>query len=263
MQWESPWGVGFPGWHLECSAMAMKYLGETIDIHTGGIDHIPVHHTNEIAQSEAATGKPFVKYWLHCAFLLVEGEKMSKSLGNIFTLDYLASKGHDPLSFRYLLLTSHYRSLMNFTWKSLGGAGTALASLRGHISGWPDGGKVDEESVANFLERINNDVDSPRALAYIWEEIIGSKKLSPDVKKATLLDLDHVLGLNLTAAESEYTPTEEISPEVQTLLSERNRLRAQKQWDEADRVRQRIASLGYVIEDTSSGVRLKENRDRH
>jgi len=260
MQWESLWGVGFPGWHLECSAMAMKYLGETIDIHTGGIDHIPVHHTNEIAQSEAATGKSFVNYWLHCAFLLIEGEKMSKSLGNIFTLDDLVAKEHDPLAFRYLLLTSHYRSLMNFTWGSLRGAETALATLRSYLGEWPDGGEAEEDLVRSFRERINDDLDTPRAIAHIWESVIDSKQLSPNVKKATILDFDRVLGLNLSTARTEYVADGDVPLEIRTLLNKRDRLRVEKQWAEADQVRQRIASLGYLIEDTTFGVRLKRNQ---
>lgn len=263
MEWGSPWGVGFPGWHVECSAMAMQYLGETLDIHTGGIDHIPVHHTNEIAQSEAATGKPFVHYWLHCAFLQVEGQKMSKSLGNIFTLNDLAEKGYDPLAFRYLLLTSHYRSQMNFTWAALNGAAKALDTLRTHIAEWPISGKADESLVGEFRKHLNNDVDTPRALAHVWEKIIPSDRYSAATKKATLLEYDRILGLRLTTLPKSavVAASEEIPASVRSLLTEREDLRKRSQWKEADNVRQKIADAGYVIEDTRNGIRLKKKAD--
>jgi cysteinyl-tRNA synthetase len=257
MEWDNPWGVGFPGWHVECSAMAMRYLGETFDIHTGGIDHIPVHHTNEIAQSEAATGKPFVRYWLHCAFLRVEGKKMSKSLGNTHTIDDIARRGYDPIAFRYLLLTGHYRSVMNFTWEALNAAEKALVTLRTRVGEWPAGGEIPDQLADEFWKLINNDLNTPRALAYIWEEIIHSrsKKFATAEKKAALLNFDQVLGLNLATPQSKFVSLDELPLEVRAMITERERLRSEKRWTEADEIRHKIIALGYAIEDTPSGTR--------
>lgn len=260
MEWASPWGIGFPGWHIECSAIAMRHLGETIDIHTGGVDHIPVHHTNEIAQSEAATGKQFVRYWLHCAFLKVEGQKMSKSLGNVFTLNDLTSRGYDPLAFRYLLLTSRYRSRMNFTWKALEGAGKTLGSLRSYVTEWPPGGEIDHRMAQEFRRRINNDIDTPRAIAHIWENIVKSKGHSPATKRATLLDCDRILGLQLVEGSPKEDGVTEIPDLVRTLVEQREELRTKKRWSEADKVRDKIIAEGYLVEDTASGPSLKKEK---
>lgn len=256
MEWQSPWGVGFPGWHIECSAMAMKYLGETVDIHTGGVDHIPVHHTNEIAQSEATTGKQFARYWMHCAFLLVEGQKMSKSLGNAFTLQDIAERGYDPMMFRYLLLTAHYRSSLNFTWKSIEAISKAVTSLRSAIAEWPNGGEADTSMVNEFKSRINDDLNTPRCIALLWEVVNG--ELSPSAKKATLLDFDKVLGLRLAESVSGRDNFEEIPSGVQHLLEERRRLRDEGDWAGADRLRENIRALGYVVEDTAKGAQIKK-----
>ena len=257
MEWQSPWGIGFPGWHIECSAMSMKYLGETIDIHTGGIDHIPVHHTNEIAQSEAATGKQFVRYWLHCAFLLVDGQKMSKSLGNLFTLDDLMARGYDPMVFRYLLHTVHYRKQINFTWESLAAAKSALNSLRTALAEWPDGGLADATVVSEFHSRINDDLDMPTAVALLWEVTKGG--LPSEVKKATLIEFDKVLGLQFVHSKSDRININEVPAEVQTLLKEREQARNQKNWSESDRLRDMIRSLGYVVEDARDGIQIKRS----
>ncbi|MDP2703899.1 MAG: cysteine--tRNA ligase [bacterium] len=261
MEWDNPWGVGFPGWHVECSAMAMRYLGETFDIHTGGIDHIPIHHTNEIAQSEAATGKPFVRYWLHCAFIRVEGKKMSKSLGNTYTIDDIVKKGYDPLAFRYLLLTGHYRSGMNFTWEALNAAEKALAALRTHVGEWPDGSKAPDKLVGEFQKLISDDLDTPGVLAYIWEQIIHpkSKEFTDAEKKAALLDFDQVLGLNLATLQSKSVSLDELPPEVRVMIAEREQLRSEKRWMEADEIRRKIVALGYTVEDTPSGTRRGRN----
>jgi cysteinyl-tRNA synthetase len=257
MEWQSPWGIGFPGWHIECSAMSMKYLGETIDIHTGGIDHIPVHHTNEIAQSEAATGKQFVRYWLHCAFLLVDGQKMSKSLGNLFTLDDLMARGYDPMIFRYLLHTVHYRKQINFTWESLAAAKSALSSLRTALAEWPDGGLADASMVGEFHNRINDDLDMPTAVALLWEVTKGD--LPSEVKKATLIEFDKVLGLQFVHSKSGRININEVPAEVQTLLKDREQARNQKNWSESDRLRDKIRSLGYVVEDARDGIQIKRS----
>jgi len=257
MEWESPWGVGFPGWHIECSAMAMHYLGPTLDIHTGGIDHIPIHHTNEIAQSEAATGKQFVRYWLHSNFLLVEGQKMSKSLGNVFTLQDLISRGYEPLAFRYLLLTSHYRSEMNFTWEALKAAQTALNSLRSHIAHWPGGGEINASFQKEFRNRINDDLNTPRGIALLWD--IVRSHATPAEKKATILDFDRVFGLGLKEWELKQID-EEIPSQIQALVLKREELRREKRWAEADNIRQEILALGYYVDDTPEGPRLKKVR---
>jgi cysteinyl-tRNA synthetase len=261
MEWESSWGTGFPGWHIECSAMAMKYLGETLDIHTGGIDHIPVHHTNEIAQSESATGKKFVNYWLHCAFLKVEGKKMSKSLGNIFTIDDIIAKGFDPLSFRYLLLTASYRAEMNFTWDSLKGAKNALNSIKDFLVSCKDNGKVDDKLVSEFQKCVNDDLDTPKAIAHIWKNIISSKKYSPETKKATIIECDKVLGLsfkNCVFDESKKTDSEKIPQEILSLLAQRENFRKEKKWEESDVIRKKIEASGFVVEDTPDGAKIKK-----
>jgi cysteinyl-tRNA synthetase len=238
MEWESPWGIGFPGWHIECSAMSMKALGESFDIHTGGIDHINIHHTNEIAQSEAATGRRFVNYWVHHNFLVVEGEKMSKSLGNFITVQDVVEKGYDPLSLRYLYLQTHYRQEMNFTWDSLESAAKALNKLRNQYLNLPQG-KLDNVLVSKFLEACNEDLNMPKALAVIWENI-------EMLNKTTLVSLDEILGFEL----SSYKKSEvELPVEVKNLLAQRENLRKEKKFELADKIRDEIIKMGYKVED--------------
>ncbi|MFA1571862.1 cysteine--tRNA ligase [Vibrio tasmaniensis 1F-187] len=198
MEWTSPWGNGFPGWHIECSAMAEKYLGETFDIHIGGEDHIPIHHTNEIAQCQAKNGHVQANFWLHGYFLNINNEKISKS-GSTLRLESLIDKGYDPLAYRYLTLTSHYRSQLSFTWEGLNGAQKALRRLRKKITDMPDGGNVDNQFKAEFLARINRDLNMPQALALLWE--VTDSSIEPANKKATLLYFDQVFGLNLDKVE--------------------------------------------------------------
>lgn len=251
MEWQSPWGIGFPGWHIECSAMAMKYLGETIDIHTGGIDHIPVHHTNEIAQSESATGKQFARYWMHVAFLTVEGKKMSKSLGNFATIEDIVKRGHDPLGFRYMALTSHYRAGLNFTWEGLAGVQKALGGLREKISKW-DGSNAEPSAglLEEFKNRVNNDINTPQAIALMWD-VVNDKSLPDGIKKATILEFDKVLGLGL-----DNKVVAEIPAEIVALAKQRDEFRKAKQWEKSDQIRQEILSKGYELEDTSNGPRV-------
>jgi len=257
MEWESPWGVGFPGWHIECSAMAMKYLGETIDIHTGGVDHIPIHHTNEIAQCEAATGKQFVRYWLHVAFLTIEGERMGKSEKNFITLQNIIDKGYDPLALRYLLLTAHYRSKLNFTWKSLRGAQEALFTLRERIDEWQESEiNPNEKLIEEFKKRVNDDLGTPQAIAFLWE--IVNMRLPEETKKVTFFELDKVLGLRLKEVKSRILTT--FPSEIKGLIQERERLRKEKKWREADKIRIELYSRGYEIEDTPKGPRIKKAR---
>lgn len=262
MHWNSPWGDGFPGWHIECSAMSMKYLGEQFDIHTGGEDHIPIHHPNEVAQSEAATERsPFVRYWVHYAFLQVDGKKMSKSLGNMFTIHDVEEKGYDPMSLRYLYLTSHYKDPLNFTWKSLSGSQSALKNLRKQVYAAKtqtdrtalsvEKDKKREEYSKLFLEALNDDLNTAKALAVLWE-VMKSNIPSEDKYDFALL-ADEVLGLNLGS----YIPENiEVPKEVEKLLDERNRLRSEGQYEEADNVRNKIAEAGFLIEDTKDGARL-------
>ena len=194
--WESPWGKGFPGWHIECSAMIRAILGDEIDIHTGGIEHIPVHHNNEIAQSESTTGKPLARYWLHRAHLQIGGEKIAKSEGNVVYLSEIIEKGFSPLAFRYFLLNSTYRTTTNFTWEGLEGAVNALKKLQDLSSKIQDLRIVHEGYKKQFIEKLENDLNTPQALAVLWT-LVKDKGVSPADKHATLLDFDKVLGLGL------------------------------------------------------------------
>ncbi len=254
LRWPSPWGEGFPGWHIECSAMSMLYLGDTLDIHTGGIDHIPVHHTNEIAQSEGATGRRFVRFWVHHDFLLVDGEKMSKSKKNFYTIDDITKRGFDPLALRYLFLTSHYRDKLNFTWESLQAAQNALNNLREEVRNWDMGDKVDDGFWQKFLEAANNDLGTPQALAFMWEMIKSC--LPSNLKAATLLQMDKILGLELDKCVAQKL---QIPEEVSKLVKEREEARGERDFTRSDELRKEIEKLGFEIEDTSSGPRVKKS----
>jgi cysteinyl-tRNA synthetase len=265
MEWDSPWGKGFPGWHIECSAMALTYLGETIDIHTGGIDHIPVHHTNEIAQSEAATGKRFANYWLHANFLLVNGTKISKSLGNGFTLDDLREKGFAPRDFRMFVLQSQYRTESNFTWENLAGAQArlkhwqAIACLRHQMHetlATTDGEETDLTLAAKqaALEAISTDLNSPRALT-VYERVFDSIEQAAPVSTdrehfvALLEHIDDLLGLELLPS------TPDIDDAAKQLILERTRAREDKDWQRSDELREQLAANGIGLNDTEHGVR--------
>jgi cysteinyl-tRNA synthetase len=254
MRWSTPWGEGFPGWHIECSAMSMEYLGSTIDIHTGATEHIPVHHTNEIAQSEAATGQQFVRFWVHHGLLMVDGKKMSKSLKNFYTLDDVKAKGLDPLALRYLVLTAHYRDQLNFTWESLTSAQNALNNLRSEVRDWSFDSAQDKDGgyYKRFLEALNNDLNTPQALAIMWEMV---KSDEPSAKKAaTLLQMDKVLGLKL---EDYIGKPLEIPQEVQDLVNQREEVRKQGDFKKSDELRHEIKKSGYEVEDTSTGPKIK------
>lgn len=252
-EWQSPWGVGFPGWHLECSAMSMKYLGDTFDIHTGGIDHVPVHHTNEIAQSESATGEKFVNYWLHNEFINVNGEKMSKSLGNIITLKDIEGKGFSPLAYRYWLLTAHYKTLANFTWEALEGAQTALDKLNNHILGLEDSiGKIDGVYSSKFSEHLNDDLNTPKAIALLWE-LVKDDGVSDQDKKATILDFDKVLGLGFKELKPDVIPED-----ILDLAKKREEARSSKDWAKSDEIRDEINSKGFEILDTEEGYLVRK-----
>ena len=265
--WDSPWGKGFPGWHIECSAMIRSILGEQIDIHTGGIEHIPVHHNNEIAQSEAATGKkPFSRFWLHRAHLQLEGAKIAKSDGNTIYLSDIIEKGFHPMAFRYLLLGAHYRSPSNFTWDALQASQSAFLRLRNLIDTLPEGDTVPVDYKNRFQERINDDLDTPGALAVLWE-MVKDNDLAEKNLRAGILDFDRVLGLGLGTpdeqanemCEKEFGSVMQMSDvpdDIKILLSEREAARAEKKWDVADVARTKIENAGYVIEDTTDGPRV-------
>lgn len=261
--WESPWGRGFPGWHIECSGMSMKYLGDHFDIHTGGQDLSSIHHNNEIAQSESATGHVFVNYWLHNEFLNFCGEKLSKSTGGNITLESVRENGLEPLSYRYLLLQAHYRSKQDFTWDALAAAETALNRLRDayHAADKQTGflkkffAKPDWKYVERFLHAVSNDLDMPAALALTWE-LAKDPNVAPANKRATLLDFDRVLGLGLKSWKPK--PSGKIPAKVQQLLDERKTARANKDWAKSDELRDKIKDLGYEVLDTDQGQQAKK-----
>ncbi|NNM53354.1 MAG: cysteine--tRNA ligase [Spirochaetales bacterium] len=260
MVWDSPWGRGYPGWHIECSAMSMKYLGESFDLHCGGIDHIPVHHTNEIAQSEGATGKPWVKYWLHGEFLLLSKEKMSKSTGDFLTLQKLIEKGYDPLDYRWFCLGAHYRSPLTFSWEALEGARNSRRNLLDKVREWKRAGEplplseAGKAYLAQWHEALENDLAMPQALSVLWA-VVKDTTMAPGEKLALALALDQVLGLGLAQLSA---PVEEAVPsEVQTLVQERLSARKAKDWAESDRLRQEIKNLGWLVEDTPQGPVVK------
>jgi cysteinyl-tRNA synthetase len=252
MEWDSPWGKGFPGWHIECSAMAQKYLGDYFDVHCGGEDHIPVHHTNEIAQTEARVGTRLANFWMHGYFLLENDAKMAKSAGEFLRLALLVERGYDPLAYRYLCLTAHYRSQLNFTWEALDGAATALDRMRRGFHALPEGGSADPGYVERFTAEINDDLNIPRALALAWDVLRGG--LPPAARKATLGRFDRVFGFGLPA----WQPREETIPEtVQALAAARAAAREAKNWAEADRLRTELHAAGWEVEDKPDGYALK------
>ena len=270
MQWDSPWGRGYPGWHIECSVMSMKYLGETLDIHTGGEDHIAIHHPNEIAQSEAATGKTFVNYWVHGRFLRWNDDdrRMSKSSGEFLVVGDLAKRGFDPLAFRYSCLTASYRVPLTFSWASMESAADGLRRLRESVH------RLSSEThdalaaglpvalADRFRAASADDFDMPRALAVTWEAIRQANRVANAAEKRALLDLvlgfDRVLGLRL--ADAVATGDEALPPDVAALIRQREAARAARDWATADALRQTIHERGYVVEDTPSGTRWRPIR---
>lgn len=252
--YNAPWGKGFPGWHIECSAMSEKYLGQPFDIHTGGIDHIPVHHKNEIAQSEKATDKKYVNYWLHNAHLNMGEEKMAKSGDNFITLKTLIEKSISPLAYRYLLLQSRYNSPMNFSFEALEGAQTAYTNLCKTVSALPEGGSPDKASIEKFGKFIDDDLGTPQALALVFEVL--KSDISDADKRATILKFDEVLGLHLdkTAKEEEL----ELPIAVQNLLKEREVAREKKDFARSDAIRSEIAGMGYSLDDTPEGTKVSK-----
>lgn len=262
MHWESPWGSGFPGWHIECSAMAMQYLGDTLDIHSGGIDHIPVHHENEIAQSEAATGQPFVRLWIHHAFLMVDGVKMSKSLNNFYTIDDVRKQGIDPYAMRLLFLQTHYRQTMNFTWGAARAANTSYLKLQEQVRALrqqtsrvelsPEKLEQIEAFQSDFTAALENDLNTPQAVAAMWK-MIKSNIPSPD-KLDLLMEWDKILGLGLTTIKS--NTQDAIPDEIVQLAEMRQTAKANKNFTASDMHRDKILAGGYDIIDTPSGYKI-------
>lgn len=261
MEWPSPWGVGFPGWHIECSAMSVKYLGQPFDIHTGGVDHLTVHHENEIAQTEAATGKPLAKLWMHGEFLVLgnpgKEERMGKSLGNFQTLQSIEKQGIDPLAFRYLTLTTHYRKKIYISPESLQAAAQGLERLRKAVATLPAPSKLGLPAYEKkFQAAVNDDLNLPKALAVAWS-LVKSKREDPAKKKRTLLKFDTVLGLGLDQPSSTQSAGE-IPVEAQQLAAEREKARQERNWQRADELRAALQKLGYAVEDSATGPRLKK-----
>jgi cysteinyl-tRNA synthetase len=256
MEWDSPWGRGFPGWHIECSAMSMMYLGDQLDIHCGGTDHIDVHHTNEIAQSEAATGKRFFNFWMHGAFLIISGgKKMAKSEGNFLTLESaFLNKGIDPLAYRFATFQTHYRKPMEYSDEAVIAAQNGLQHLRNQVRTLMEAAETPAAIDPTFSEQlrrtINNDLNMPQALAVI-QELLKSE-LPAAEKLATLLDFDRVLGLELGKLMQE----QELPPDIQALFEARKQARLQKQWALSDQLRDQLQALGYTVQDTSQGMKV-------
>jgi len=262
--WDTPWGRGFPGWHIECTAMATKYLGRIFDIHTGGVDHIPVHHNNEIAQAEAVTGKQFVKYWMHGEFLTVDGQKISKSLGNVITLSQLKDRGISGAALRYWLLTAHYRQTVNFTWSALEGAEKALYRLMRAFSDFKSEGKVSVSYRERFTDALYNDLNTAEAVALMWELLKDEAVSSPD-KRATLSDFDRVLGIGLNSFGAgaverlAVVSTEDLPSEIETHMREREAARTAGDWARADELRAKIQEAGFTVEDTPEGPAVRRS----
>ncbi len=257
MEWDSPWGVGFPGWHIECSAMSMKFLGDHLDIHCGGTDHIDVHHTNEIAQSEAATGKPFFRFWMHGAFLnIAGGKKMAKSAGNFLTLKTtLTDKGIDPVSYKFAAYQTHYRNPMEYSDESIQAAQNGLRHLKNQIISLKEksgdlSGPTNEKFKEKFLKAINDDLNMPRAMAVV-QELLKSG-ISPEEKLGTIFDFDRVLGFNLDTVEKD----ERLPWEIREIVEQRIKARKEKNWALSDELRDKLQNLGYVVQDTKDGMKV-------
>ena len=259
MKWPSPWGMGYPGWHIECTAMSNKYLGDVFDIHTGGIDHVPIHHENEIAQAEAWLGKKAVNYWMHSEFMLVDGGKMSKSLGNTYTVDDLAAKGYTPMEFRYMCLNVQYRQKLNFTWEAMAAAKTAYERLsallyRHKTAPAPENRPEIEKYLGEFHEAINDDLNVPMAMGVMWKML--RLPAGKDVYDAALV-MDKVFALDFDKVASP-DHTAEAPPEIREMAEKRREVRRNKNWAESDRLRDEIAAKGYKVLDTADGYRLEK-----
>lgn len=255
MQWPSPWGQGYPGWHIECSTMSRKYLGDRFDIHTGGVDHIPIHHENEIAQSEGLTGKNPARFWLHGDFMTVDGGKMSKSLGNTYTIAQLEERGYSPMMFRYFCLNTHYRKKLNFTFDVMEGAKVSYDRLCGLLQKHRDSSeKTSEETIKkyqnDFKEAIEDDLNVPAALGVLW--ILLKEPFSQDIYNLAL-DFDRVFGLSLDKIEK---PKADIPAEIIEMADKMQEARKEKNWAVADELRGKISELGYIVKNTKDGYEI-------
>lgn len=263
MKWESPWGLSYPGWHLECSAMGRKYLGDEFDIHTGGVDHIPTHHENEIAQSKGCTGHVPAKRWMHVEFLQVDGGKMSKSLGNTYTLDQLQEKGIEPLAYKMFCYTAHYRTKLNFTFEGALSTQKALNRLReGYLTHLQNDEKIDEEEIKEykqrFLDAVNDDLNMPLAMGIVWEVVRNNKKSKQFAE--LLLEFDRILGLDLENSKKYLEEQEkvELPKEILELVEQRKIARENKDWAESDRIRDVLKEKGYTVKDTKEGQIIEQ-----
>ncbi len=263
MKWESPWGLSYPGWHLECSAMSRKYLGDEFDIHTGGVDHIPTHHENEIAQSKGCTGHVPAKRWMHVEFLQVDGGKMSKSLGNTYTLDQLQEKGIEPLAYKMFCYTAHYRTKLNFTFEGALSTQKALNRLReGYLTHLQNDEKIDEEEIKEykqrFLDAVNDDLNMPLAMGIVWEVVRNNKKSKQFAE--LLLEFDRILGLDLENSKKYLEEQEkvELPKEILELVEQRKIARENKDWAESDRIRDLLKEKGYTVKDTKEGQIIEQ-----
>ena len=259
MKWESPWGLCYPGWHIECSAMSNKYLGEEFDIHTGGIDHIPTHHENEIAQCKGRCGRIPARFWMHCNFLTVDGGKMSKSLGNIYTINTLMKRGIDPIAYKLFCFSSHYRNQLNFTFEGIEAANKSLTRLREGFRNHLDGNdEISDEEIleikSRFEEAINDDLNMPSVMGVVWETIRCPKKSRKIAE--LLLKFDEVLGIKMDEKPEKEV---DIPEEIMKLVEERNQARKDKNWELSDKLRDIIKEKGYSIIDSKDGVKLKKN----
>ena len=259
MKWDSPWGPSYPGWHIECSAMGQKYLGEQFDIHTGGIDLIPTHHENEIAQSKGACGKIPANYWMHGEYLLIDGGKMSKSLGNVYLVKDFVKRGYDPIVYKLFSYSCHYRNKLNFTWEGIEAASKSLERLKkGYIVHLKGKDEVDEDVInayeKRFHQAINDDLNMPAAMGVVWEVVRQDKKSDKFAK--LLLKFDTVLGLKID--EECNKPKEELPEEILKLIEERKKARENKEWNKSDELRDIIKEKGYEIKDTKDGMEVKK-----
>ena len=260
MKWDSPWGPSYPGWHIECSAMGQKYLGEQFDIHTGGIDLIPTHHENEIAQSKGYCGKIPARVWMHGEYLLIDGGKMSKSLGNVYLLKDIINKGFNPLTYKLFTYSSHYRNKLNFTWEGIESSEKALERLKNgyklHLNGTDD---VEDDIINDYEEKfhkaINDDLNMPLAMSVVWEVVRYQKKSSKLAK--LLLKFDEVLGLKIDEDDNNIKDLE-VPEEILKLVEQRKVARENKNWEESDRLRDVINEKGYIIKDTKNGMEISK-----
>lgn len=268
MKWESPWGLSYPGWHIECSAMSTKYLGEVFDIHTGGVDHIPIHHENEIAQAKGNCNKIPAKIWAHNEFVLIDGGKMSKSLGNIYTIEDLKKKGYEPLAYRYFCLNTHYRNKLNFTFDGIAAAQVALGRLREGITAHSEGTENIsfeelEKDRNEFREAMNDDLNTPKALAILWTIIRSDKKSKQYLE--LIQEFDQIFSLDLDIAKikelegnKEKRNVEELPNEIKEFIAKRIEARENKNWAESDRIREQLINMGYTVVDTKDGMTVSK-----